>query len=45
MKDKREETTYSSKYNFDKNNVEELRLKTIDFINKAREILEKVLNK
>ena len=39
-KDKREEASYSSKYNFDKNKVEELRLKTIDFINKAREILD-----
>jgi len=39
-KDRREEASYSSKYNFDKNKVEELRLKTIDFINKARGILD-----
>jgi len=39
-KDKREEASYSSKYNFDKDKVEELRLKTIDFINKARGILD-----
>ena len=38
-KDKREEASYSSKYNFDKDKVEELRIKTIDFINKARGIL------
>lgn len=43
-KDKREEASYSSKYIFDKNNVEELRLKTIDFINKARGILDKALS-
>ena len=43
-KDKREEASYSSKYNFDKNKVEELRLKTIDFINKARGILDSILN-
>ena len=41
-KDKREEASYSSKYNFDKNKVEELRLKTIDFINKARGILDNI---
>ena len=39
-KDRREEASYSSKYNFDKEKVEELRLKTIDFINKARGILD-----
>ncbi len=39
-KDRREEASYSSKYNFDKDKVEELRLKTIDFINKARGILD-----
>src|SRR3989338_10133050 len=39
-KDKREEASYSSKYNFDKTHVEELRLKTIEFINKARGILD-----
>ena len=43
-KDKREEASYSSKYNFDKDKVEELRLKTIDFINKARGILDSVLS-
>lgn len=42
-KDKREEASYSSKYNFDKDKVEELRLKTIEFINKARGILDKVI--
>jgi len=41
-KDKREEASYSSKYNFDKDKVEELRLKTIDFINKARGILDNI---
>ena len=44
-KDKREEASYSSKYNFDKSNVEELRIKTIGFINKARGILDNTLNK
>jgi len=39
-KDRREEASYSSKYNFNKDKVEELRLKTIDFINKARGILD-----
>ena len=39
-KDRREEASYSSKYDFDKEKVEELRLKTIDFINKARGILD-----
>jgi len=39
-KDKREEASYSSKYNFDKDKVEEMRLKTVDFINKARGILD-----
>ncbi|MEK6926635.1 MAG: HEPN domain-containing protein [Nanoarchaeota archaeon] len=43
-KDKREEASYSSKYNFDKDKVEELRLKTIDFINKARGILDNILD-
>jgi len=43
-KDRREEASYSSKYNFDKEKVEELRLKTIDFINKARGILDGDLN-
>ena len=39
-KDRREEASYSSKYNFNKDKVDELRLKTIDFINKARGILD-----
>src|SRR3989338_11244153 len=43
-KDKREEASYSSRYDFDKNHVEELILKTIDFINKAREILNNILS-
>ncbi len=43
-KDKREEASYSSRYNFDKDKVEELRLKTIDFINKARRILDSILS-
>src|SRR3989344_3917827 len=43
-KDKREEASYSSKYNFDKTHVEELRLKTIEFINKARGILDNILS-
>lgn len=41
-KDKREEATYSTKYIFDKTKVEELRIKTIDFINKAKTILENI---
>lgn len=43
-KEKREEASYSSKYNFNKEEIEKLRLKTIDFINKARGILESILN-
>jgi hypothetical protein len=43
-KDKREEASYSSEYNFDKNKVEELRIKTIGFINKARGILDNILS-
>jgi len=38
-KNKREEATYSSKYKFDKKTVEELKLKAILFINKAKEII------
>ncbi len=38
-KNKREEATYSTNYKFDKPLVEELRVKAILFINKAREIL------
>lgn len=43
-KDKREEASYGAKYNFDKDKIEELRLKTIDFVNKGREIVESLLN-
>ena len=39
-KDKREEATYSTKYVFDKSKVEELRQKTIEFVNKAKDILK-----
>ena len=39
-KNKREEASYSTKYLFDKEIVEELRLKSIDFIDKARTILK-----
>lgn len=39
-KNKREEATYSSYYKFDKKTVEELRLKSILFVNKAKEILK-----
>ena len=38
-KSKRKEATYSSIYKFDKDNVEELRLKSISLINKIKEIL------
>src|SRR3989344_5595105 len=41
-KNEREEASYSSKYNFDKDKVEEMRLKTVDFINKARGILNNI---
>lgn len=40
-KNKREEATYSTRYKFDQNIVEELRLKAIDFIDKAKNILER----
>lgn len=39
-KNKREEATYSSKYKFDKKTVDELKLKAILFINKAKEIIQ-----
>lgn len=39
-KTKRKEATYSTKYLFDKKLVDELRLKTIIFVNKAREIIK-----
>ena len=43
-KEKREEASYSSRYDFDKKHVEELRLKTISFINKAKDILNNILS-
>ena len=43
-KDSREEASYSSKHNFDKDKVEKLRIKTVDFINKARGILDNILS-
>jgi len=42
-KDNREKASYSSKYAFDKDKVEELRLKSIDFVNKGRVILDSML--
>lgn len=39
-KNKREEATYSSKYLFDRQLVEELRVKAVLFVDKAKEILE-----
>ena len=39
-KDKRNESTYSSKYKFDKQTVEDLRSKAILFVNKAKGILK-----
>ena len=44
-KNKREEANYSTKYLFDKENVGRLRIKTIDFVNKAKEILNSILTK
>lgn len=38
-KNKREEASYASKYKFNKNTVEDLRLKAILFVNKAKTIL------
>ncbi len=38
-KNKREEASYASVYKFDKKVVEDLRLKTILFVNKAKTIL------
>ncbi|MBN1385850.1 HEPN domain-containing protein [Candidatus Woesearchaeota archaeon] len=37
---KREEATYSTRYVFDKSLVEQLRIKSIMFVNKAKQILE-----
>jgi len=42
-KNKREEASYGTKYNFDKEDVEKLRKKTIEFIDKARKILQNTL--
>ncbi len=42
-KDKRGEASYGTKYNFDKGDVEMLRKKTIEFIDKARKILQNTL--
>ena len=39
-KSKREQASYSSGYKYDKKEVEELRLKTINFVNKVKTILE-----
>lgn len=41
-KKKREEASYSTRYEFNKETVEELRSKAIHFINKAREILKEL---
>lgn len=38
-KDKREDATYSTKYKFDKESVEDLRIKAIAFVNKCKTIL------
>jgi len=40
-KTKRENATYSTKYKFDKETVENLRLKAISFVNKAKDILKR----
>ena len=40
-KDRREEASYSTKYKFDKEGAEELRLKAIDFIEKCKSILDR----
>ncbi|MDD5193913.1 MAG: HEPN domain-containing protein [Candidatus Nanoarchaeia archaeon] len=42
-KDKREEASYGTRYNFNKEEVEKLRIKTIQFIDKARAILNNTL--
>lgn len=39
-KNKRGEATYSSDYKFDRDDVEELRLKAIEFVNKIKNMLE-----
>ncbi len=39
VKNKREEASYSTKYKFDKNDVERLQLRAIDFIDKAKNIV------
>jgi len=38
-KQKRQDSTYSSSYKFDKKEVENLRLESIEFVNKVKEIL------
>lgn len=38
-KDEREKASYSSQIIFDKNNVEDLRMKTLEFVRKAQNIL------
>lgn len=43
-KDKREEASYGTKYSFEKDKIEELRLKTIDFVNKGKGIVESLWN-
>ncbi len=39
-KNKRENATYSTKYEFDKKTVNDLRLKAISFVNKVKDILK-----
>ena len=43
-KEKREKASYSTKINFDNKTINEIKIKTILFINKARAILEDDLN-
>jgi len=42
-KDSREKASYSSKYAFDKDKIEELRLKSVDFVDKGKTILDSIL--
>jgi len=39
-KQKRQDSTYSSSYKFDKKEVENLRVKSIEFVNKVRELIK-----
>lgn len=39
-KQKRQDSTYSSNYKFDKKDIEKLRIKSIEFVNKVKEIIE-----